>query len=591
MPPQADIGLTSDEEASRSPSPRHRKRRQNKHRRDKAAESARVDEAMRTLDEAKARARAQKEEYGKYLRWKVRMQWKERRQRQKEIEEQHKRRETRLLAILNEHRAQRRAEQRRWEEFRKAPIVGHDGQKLQAPPPLDRPSQGQMRYEQIAQEKRMRVQQSVAAMAMMPTSPSPQRPNGPRPRRAEGDSRRQREVQQVAGAAAAGLNDRVSFEDLLPFVTPGSGLEGGGSKPLEGDAAPVGRVKELDVLAEDFTELTLMQQRECVQKAEHVAMSPRLRHRVEDSRMYIDTMRACIRHGRAWPLQQEEELLPRVCSIPAPPRSLLRRVNVLSAFLTEDQRVAIAAELTGDGFMPPSAGFTAEGAAQLVPPAELLEWRRERTEFMQATARMRREASLARMERDPPADYLMTDELTRYIPAEFLTDRDVTDPIPHKRKEQEFFLTAVGDQDDPAVSGALQTAPPVPPQQAKRRAPRAKDAWSWMPKVPQELLAKMVSGEDLEETKARREGRERADLHNYLDSMSQRYVPPIPRLANRTEYHGKDYRWARQDRHTLIQVPGRGTGRRVVEAISAAMQQRTGGTLALTAPPAPRGRL
>eukprot|EP00756_Hemistasia_phaeocysticola_P004453 Hpha_TRINITY_DN12824_c0_g1::TRINITY_DN12824_c0_g1_i1::g.24348::m.24348 len=567
MAPHADVsGIASDAAPSPNPSPRHRRRRQNKQRRDKAAATARVDEAMRALDEAKNRAKSQKEEYGKYLRWKVRMQWKERRQRQREVEEQHKRRESRLLSILQEHRQQRRAEQRRWEEFRKAPVVAHGGGKLEAPPPLERPSLGQMRHEQLMQEKRLRAQQSMT----MPAS-SPQRPDGPRPRRAEGEGRRQREVQQVSGTAAAGLTDKISFEDLVPFLTPGSGLEGGGAKPLEGDAAPAGRVQALDHLASEFTDMPLQQQRECAARAEQIALQPQLQHRLEDSRMYIETMRSCIRHGRAFVQRRQEELLPRVCSLVTPPQALLRRVNVLSAFLNPTERTALATELTRDGCMPPSAGFTSEGGAQLVPPGELLEWRRERTEYMQETARLRRAASLARMERDPPADYLMTDDLTRYIPAEFLTDRDVTDPIPHKRKEQEFFLTAVGEQDDPAFTGALQPAHPPAQPGGKKRPGRAKDAWSWMPKVPQQLLAKADEGEGLEETKARRELRERADLSEYLDSMTERYVPPLPRLANRTEYHGKDYRWQKQDRHTLIQVPGR--------------------TLALTAPPAPRGRL
>eukprot|EP01062_Namystynia_karyoxenos_P002248 TRINITY_DN10801_c0_g1_i1.p1 TRINITY_DN10801_c0_g1~~TRINITY_DN10801_c0_g1_i1.p1 ORF type:complete len:597 (+),score=142.15 TRINITY_DN10801_c0_g1_i1:74-1864(+) len=574
---------TSDDRAQTQSPPRGRRRRQARRRREGSSAKTQLGDAMRKLDEAKARARAQREEYGRYLQWKVRMQRKERRQRQREEEEQHRRRETRLLAILQEHRKQRRKEQHRWDEFKQAPATTFGGDRLIPPPPLEQPSLGQQRHDEMMQMKRQQrasAQQASppatagraqgAAAAQGPAAGfQPRRPGGDGPQRGDGQGRHKDGA--LSAAAAAGLGDKLTLEDLAPFMQrapdgvadPVSGLSrwAGG----RGAAAP-GRVPAFDELAATFLSLPPPQQREVALRAEGLAAQAQHAPRRGDCLLYVDAMRASLRHGSDWIQRQQQELLPRVCASSAPPRAVLRRVNVLAAFLTTEQRQTLAGELARDGCIPNGAGFGEDGAATLVDPRALLLWRKDRVEYMQETARLRRQASLARMARDPPADYLIADDLTRYIPAEMLADADIVDPKPHKRKEQEFFLTAVNDSvAAPAVDAAGEPIPPSqPPQNRRPRRPQ----WSWMPKVPPQLLH---YPEELGATKERRQMRERDELADYIESMTQRYPPPHPRVYNRTEYHGKDYRWHRQERHTLIQVPGR--------------------TLALTAPPAPKGRL
>eukprot|EP01065_Artemidia_motanka_P040325 TRINITY_DN5026_c0_g2_i1.p1 TRINITY_DN5026_c0_g2~~TRINITY_DN5026_c0_g2_i1.p1 ORF type:complete len:614 (+),score=202.09 TRINITY_DN5026_c0_g2_i1:87-1844(+) len=575
----ADVG---DVTQSSSASPRQRRRRQARRRRDQSAAKSRIDDAMLALDDAKARAQAQKDEYGKYLRWKVKMQRKERRQRQREAEEQQKRRETRLRSILEDHKQQRRLEQRRWDTWRAAPPTGPDGGRLQAPPPLEQPSLGERRYEEMLRSKKRAVGRARSPLSGAVASPRPAADAARQAADARRTERRHtggrqgagRDIVPAGGAAAAGLADRISFEDLMPFMQQGQqGMEHGAARAAQRDSvAPVGRVPALDSFAADFAMLTTAQQREVTARAAEVAMQPQLAHRIDDSRLYIEAMRACTSHGPEWLERRQLELVPRVCGSTAPPRSLLRRVNVIAAFLTQEQRSAIAAELTRDKFMPENAGFTAAGAAYLVPPAAVLDWRRERVQYMQDTARLRRDTSLARMAKDPPADYQMTDDLTRYIPAEFLKDSEVVNPVPHKRKDQEFFLTAVAAAEGEGAVVAADALQPSAPQKGKTggsRRPRPRQPWTWVPRAPAEVIPAPEG--DLEELRRRRAEREREDLREYLSAMDTQYVPPVPRIRNRTEYHGKDYRWHKQGRHTLIQVPGR--------------------TLALTAPPAPKGRL
>lgn len=87
-------------------------------------ESKRVEHAMELLEQAKRKARQQKEEYGAYLQWKVGMQRKERRQREKEEAAHQEEMQQHLRQVLREHREQRRQEQRRYYATPAAPGNG-----------------------------------------------------------------------------------------------------------------------------------------------------------------------------------------------------------------------------------------------------------------------------------------------------------------------------------------------------------------------------------------------------------------------------------------------------------------------------------
>lgn len=227
----------------------------------------------------------------------------------------------------------------------------------------------------------------------------------------------------------------------------------------------------------------------------------------------------------------------------------------------------------------------------------------DRVEQMQENARQRRELSLAKMERDPPADYLMTDDLTRYIPAEFLNDTDLIAPKPRRRAKDaqkrekagaDFFLTAVDavEEDAAAAAGTVALPPdgavavpaagaaPQPPKQPARKRRPSRHRAAWMPKTPADLPTE----EDLTQLKQRRQQQERDELREYLTSMGtsdggpcrhslRKPLKPCPKIHNRTEHHGKEYKWNKQERHTLVTVRG------------------VGGPMALTAPPQPKGRL
>ena len=86
------------------------------------AERARIDEAMAQIEAAKAKARAQRAEYGQYLAWKVKLQRKEREAREAEDIAMRERIEEKLRDVLKEHREQARADRNQWSDFAKNPV-------------------------------------------------------------------------------------------------------------------------------------------------------------------------------------------------------------------------------------------------------------------------------------------------------------------------------------------------------------------------------------------------------------------------------------------------------------------------------------
>jgi len=80
-------------------------------------ERHRIDATIAVIDAAKRKALAQREEYGKFLKWKVQMQHRERKQREAEERELRARIDARLKKVLEEHRERKREENERWKTF------------------------------------------------------------------------------------------------------------------------------------------------------------------------------------------------------------------------------------------------------------------------------------------------------------------------------------------------------------------------------------------------------------------------------------------------------------------------------------------
>jgi hypothetical protein len=86
------------------------------------AERARIDAAMSQLENAKLKASAQRQEYGKFLAWKVDLQRKERKQREEESQQLRERVEKKLTEVLEEHREHKRRETRAYREFAESTV-------------------------------------------------------------------------------------------------------------------------------------------------------------------------------------------------------------------------------------------------------------------------------------------------------------------------------------------------------------------------------------------------------------------------------------------------------------------------------------
>ena len=82
-----------------------------------AEERRKIDAAMEMLDEAKKKARAQRQDYGNYLSWKVTMQRQEHKQRELEEEKLRERVDQKLQQVLSEHRDLRRKELTAYRHF------------------------------------------------------------------------------------------------------------------------------------------------------------------------------------------------------------------------------------------------------------------------------------------------------------------------------------------------------------------------------------------------------------------------------------------------------------------------------------------
>uniref|UniRef100_A0A7S1NKA6 Uncharacterized protein n=1 Tax=Eutreptiella gymnastica TaxID=73025 RepID=A0A7S1NKA6_9EUGL len=170
--------------------------------RTKQEEKNRVDAAMEHLEAAKHKAQQQKEEYGKYLKWKVKAQKKERLQREKEEADQRERVQQQLQVMMKEHRHHKREQAKGY---------------YQAPPnkvsaPVVEESHG---------EQGLRNAQKPMDLELRPNAPAPLSelnelneaqftPSPPRSRRAT--SMRKAESRSNPFDA---LRERITFEDVL----------------------------------------------------------------------------------------------------------------------------------------------------------------------------------------------------------------------------------------------------------------------------------------------------------------------------------------------------------------------------------------
>ncbi len=94
------------------------------------ADKARVDAAMEQIEAAKAKAKAQRAEYAKYLEWKVNLQRKERKSREEEDAAMRERVEEKLREVLREHREQVKKEKQQWSLYKESAPKPHPPLKL-----------------------------------------------------------------------------------------------------------------------------------------------------------------------------------------------------------------------------------------------------------------------------------------------------------------------------------------------------------------------------------------------------------------------------------------------------------------------------
>lgn len=99
-------------------------------------ERQRIDAAMALLDASKAKAAAQKQEYAKFLSWKVTMQRKERVEREKEDAELRQRAQQKLQSILEFHKSKKREELTKYIKFsQELPLYDDEGNVVTLPGP------------------------------------------------------------------------------------------------------------------------------------------------------------------------------------------------------------------------------------------------------------------------------------------------------------------------------------------------------------------------------------------------------------------------------------------------------------------------
>ena len=385
-------------EAAEQPTKEGKKRPK---RRRNADDKARIDAAMRVLQDAKDRAEVEKKEYLKYLQWKVKMQRKERRQRTKEEDSQRVQMQERLRSMLHNHKYQRSLDQKQWREFAAA-------KANTAPPPiLNRPSMGEVLYEEHRAKKREMKLQRQAASPSATQSPSAIQ-NAPK-------------ITQIPNYVAI----------QSPQVT----------------------------LSWDKTSFEDFQRAACEEYAQRRA---------------------------------------------------------------------------------PGSGTTDEVILRCEKMKQFREKRASKVQTMCSLATFRRNLAMEKMAKDPPADCIVSTDILRYLPPEFLKEEEFKSLVPKKESGDGFFLTEVDNQ--------ITVPPPLARSktQQRRRMSRLNGAsyWTWMPKVPTPMPP---LSENPESARRRRQERERQQLAEYLVEANRGYN----RVSNRTEYHGRHHIWTRHERHSL----------------------------------------
>eukprot|EP01060_Flectonema_neradi_P014732 TRINITY_DN2136_c0_g2_i1.p1 TRINITY_DN2136_c0_g2~~TRINITY_DN2136_c0_g2_i1.p1 ORF type:complete len:403 (+),score=80.14 TRINITY_DN2136_c0_g2_i1:1184-2392(+) len=172
---------------------------------------------------------------------------------------------------------------------------------------------------------------------------------------------------------------------------------------------------------------------------------------------------------------------------------------------------------------------------------QVREKRASKVHTMCTLAAFRRNLAMEKMAKDPPADCIVSTDILKYLPPEFLEEEEFKSLVPKKDTSDGFFLTEVSeDQVQHPPPGRSKT------QQQRRRMSRLNGGsyWSWMPKLP---VPMPPLSENPESARRRRQERERKQLEEYLLEASRGYN----RVSNRTEYHGKHHKWTRHERHSL----------------------------------------
>ena len=166
----AEVNHVHDQTQQRS----RKSTRRVKRRKREAEERQRIDAAMRLIDDAKAKAGAERTEYGKYLAWKVSMQRKERANRHRAEALRVSAVEESLTQLLQEHRAEVAEKKRQWRQFADNRTVSHHIATQDTP--------GDTRHQAYVEERRQLRQARQAESRALVKTKAVVQPNDLAPR-------------------------------------------------------------------------------------------------------------------------------------------------------------------------------------------------------------------------------------------------------------------------------------------------------------------------------------------------------------------------------------------------------------------------
>lgn len=433
-----------------------------KSRKELLEERRRIDAAMEQIERAKSKARAQRAEYELYLTWKVKMQRKERQQREEEDQVIRERVDAKLREVLSQHREEKKKQLTQWAHFRDA--KPEKKKPLALPRALD--------AEKVFQEK---VQQEREA------------------RRATDYLAHRRDL--VATAPSRLITSRLKQTNASETVRTHASVEPSPPSVARGDSAR----RSVAATSSEST----------------------------PARKHVPVMSAAVERIMQQSHETGELSIAAVQSVMDIPR--------------------------GQG----SGETEAQAAAQLEhnKQREKVATRLERVTRMYDLARSRRLYALNRMAADPPADYQISNDIMRYIPAELLEEQQTLEKSPRGTQQgSAFFMTAVDESRRAGGSGG--PAPPETDESNGGSPPRGElvassggngphkkkydeNAWMKLETIPRNI--RVVTDRNLEEEKATVEW-----YHNYYEQYTH--------IKKRTEGLGSQYSWERREKHVLPPV-------------------------------------